>query len=253
MTIILELPCSGETHRIEILEDGTAVMLDHDEEMVRAFIAFNAAVPPCFVVQQQINDTEKVYRATAGKWTGVDWHHRIGVNRLDVLNMTSERAHDLGRKAMATERERVRAAKKALDEAWQELLEESEAAVGFTPADVLTAPSVGKLYDLKGNVYEAEEDLKRARAVVSDWRAAWQYILKVEQVIQDTEAKMAAARALLLQGRFATAYSKADTQLRELLRHHFDRVHEWRFYVNNLLMLQDMAGAFEVRVASEAP
>jgi hypothetical protein len=65
---ILELPCDGETHRIEILEDGTAVMLDHDEEMVRAFIAFNAAEPSCFVVQQRINDAEAAYRAAMERW-----------------------------------------------------------------------------------------------------------------------------------------------------------------------------------------
>jgi hypothetical protein len=247
MMTILELSCGDETHRIEILEDGTAVMLDHDEDQVRAFVAFGATVPACLIIQKQINDSEEVYRATAGKWTGVDWHHRIGVNQLNVLNMTSERAHDLGRKAMATERERVREAEEALN--WASIkLTLAEQALGLGPMEAMTAPSIGKLGDARDEVERAKEDLERAKAVVSDWRRAWQYILKVEQVIQDTEAKMAAARALLLQGRFATAHSKADAQLREVLRHDFDRVHEWRFYVVNLLMLQDMVGTFDVRV-----
>ena len=58
---ILELPCSGETHRVEIHNDGTAVMLDHNEKTLRAFMAFDSEVPPCFDVIDHLQACEEAY------------------------------------------------------------------------------------------------------------------------------------------------------------------------------------------------
>jgi hypothetical protein len=40
----------AKRHRLEILDDGTMRMLDHNEEMVRAFAAFNAKKPKCLEI-----------------------------------------------------------------------------------------------------------------------------------------------------------------------------------------------------------
>jgi hypothetical protein len=156
---ILELPCGGETHRIEILKDGTAVMLDHDEEMVRSFIAFGAAVPSCFVVQQRIDDAEKAYRSAREAWT-----------------------IDAGRERTST---------------------------------------------------------RRGETMSPDMKMA----------MRRTEAEMRSARSMTVEGRFAEAWSTADIHYRSMLAHCWPPYVRWRYYVNNLLMLQDVAGVFDVRVA----
>jgi hypothetical protein len=57
MAIVLTIPCDGHQHRIELHNDGTAVMLDHDEELVRSFVAFNAEPPACLVAMDEARNT----------------------------------------------------------------------------------------------------------------------------------------------------------------------------------------------------
>jgi hypothetical protein len=51
MTVKLMAHCDGEEHWLELREDGTMRMLDHDEDMVKAFVAFDAAPPECLLSQ----------------------------------------------------------------------------------------------------------------------------------------------------------------------------------------------------------
>jgi hypothetical protein len=44
------VPCGGIKHYVDLNEDGTARMLDHDETQVRAFVEFGAEGPLCFDV-----------------------------------------------------------------------------------------------------------------------------------------------------------------------------------------------------------
>jgi hypothetical protein len=48
-TVDLEIECSGEMHHIRASSDGTLRILDHDEDMLRAFSAFGAHKPECMV------------------------------------------------------------------------------------------------------------------------------------------------------------------------------------------------------------
>ena len=47
MSIVIEFECEGHTHRLELRDDGTFHMLDHEEIDVRAFVAFGAKPPGC--------------------------------------------------------------------------------------------------------------------------------------------------------------------------------------------------------------
>ena len=50
MTVALRVRCEGEWHRLELLDDGTLRMLDHNEKTLRAFAAFQAEKPRCLKV-----------------------------------------------------------------------------------------------------------------------------------------------------------------------------------------------------------
>ncbi len=47
MPCVIEVLCEGHTHRLEVRDDGTAHMLDHEEIDVRAFVVFGAKPPGC--------------------------------------------------------------------------------------------------------------------------------------------------------------------------------------------------------------
>ena len=47
MAVVIEVECEGHTHRLEVRDDGTYHMLDHEEIDVRAFVAFGAKPPGC--------------------------------------------------------------------------------------------------------------------------------------------------------------------------------------------------------------
>ena len=47
MSVVIDVLCEGHTHRLELRDDGTCHMLDHEEIDVRAFVAFGAKPPGC--------------------------------------------------------------------------------------------------------------------------------------------------------------------------------------------------------------
>ena len=47
MKVALGIECEGTAHLIELHDDGTAVMLDHNEKTLRSFVAFDAPMPAC--------------------------------------------------------------------------------------------------------------------------------------------------------------------------------------------------------------
>ncbi len=47
MALVIEVICEGHTHHLELRDDGTFRMLDHEEIDVRAFVAFGAKPPGC--------------------------------------------------------------------------------------------------------------------------------------------------------------------------------------------------------------
>jgi hypothetical protein len=46
-SIVVDVPCGEETHRLELRDDGTARMLDHDPRVVAAFTRMGATPPEC--------------------------------------------------------------------------------------------------------------------------------------------------------------------------------------------------------------
>jgi hypothetical protein len=52
-SVVVDVLCEGETHRVELRDDATAEMLDHDSAMVEAFTAFNAKPPECLLVTRR--------------------------------------------------------------------------------------------------------------------------------------------------------------------------------------------------------
>jgi hypothetical protein len=69
-SFVVEVLCGEEMHRVELRDDGTARMLDHDldEEMVAAFTAFGAKPPECLLVQRR-------------------WGHSPMATILDIFNL----------------------------------------------------------------------------------------------------------------------------------------------------------------------
>lgn len=55
-TIVIEVPCGGERHHIEVRDDGSVRMLDHNEDMVRSFVEFGAAAPDCLVELEDVRE-----------------------------------------------------------------------------------------------------------------------------------------------------------------------------------------------------
>jgi hypothetical protein len=54
--IVIDVPCSGEMHQIELRDDGTAVMLVHDEAIVRACVVFGARPPECLAALDEARE-----------------------------------------------------------------------------------------------------------------------------------------------------------------------------------------------------
>jgi hypothetical protein len=70
MTVKLREFCEGQEHWLELREDGELYMLDHDEDMVRAFVAFNAEPPDCFRTQRVwVNDFVRILFDPRDVWT----------------------------------------------------------------------------------------------------------------------------------------------------------------------------------------
>jgi hypothetical protein len=47
-SVVIKIVCDGEVHRIELRDDGTARMLDHDPRVVAAFTRMGATPPLCY-------------------------------------------------------------------------------------------------------------------------------------------------------------------------------------------------------------
>ena len=45
--LVFTVTCGGEEHRVEIHEDGTMHLRDHNEKTLKAFVAFDAPKPQC--------------------------------------------------------------------------------------------------------------------------------------------------------------------------------------------------------------
>ena len=72
----VEVGCSGETHRIVIinaLSGPKFEMLDHDEDMVRAFVAFDAKGPPCFELIRLLNESLDIIWALMSQIANGPW------------------------------------------------------------------------------------------------------------------------------------------------------------------------------------
>ena len=58
MALVIEVLCEGNTHRLEVRDDGTFHMLDHEEIDVRAFVAFGAKPPGCLEAIDEARDNQ---------------------------------------------------------------------------------------------------------------------------------------------------------------------------------------------------
>lgn len=54
--IAFRVHCGDAMHRLEIHEDGSMHMADHNEEEVYAFVAFGAKKPKCLEIIEMYND-----------------------------------------------------------------------------------------------------------------------------------------------------------------------------------------------------
>ena len=60
----MKVPCSWETHRIELHDDGTARLLDHNEKTMRSFAAFGMTPPDCLDLLEEWEDDPETFIAT---------------------------------------------------------------------------------------------------------------------------------------------------------------------------------------------
>jgi hypothetical protein len=68
-SITTEVTCSGETHLLELRDDGSATMLDHDETMVRSFVEFGAEPPGCLTAIEVWREDPSEYLLYMAKLT----------------------------------------------------------------------------------------------------------------------------------------------------------------------------------------
>jgi hypothetical protein len=248
---VLEVPCGSEKHRIELRDDGTTQMLDHDEDMVRSFLAFGANPPSCFVILGLIRGAEAAYQEATGKWTHVQWPQLIGHTHLPMENRWAKHIEPLLEKARADEAERIEKAMERRDAAGF-VLRMVERSLGLGPMEAMSYTGFNRnLFAAQQKLEEANEYLEAHRAVVTDYEKALKYAQRIEQLAQETEKRMAEAREAFLNGDFYRAWGRANATIRSAAPRFKEAT--WRFYVNNLLMLQDAAGVFDVHVAGRGP
>jgi hypothetical protein len=53
MAVVLKLPCDDTTHRVELDTDGNFRLLDHPDQMAKAFSAFGAKMPGCLRIMKR--------------------------------------------------------------------------------------------------------------------------------------------------------------------------------------------------------
>ena len=246
-SVVLELPCGGETHRIELRADGTARMLDHSEDMVRSFMAFGADAPSCFVILQQLQCVERNYQDATGQWTHVQWGDRpVGGNQIRTEDMRADELERLLEAAKASEADRVQEAQEEFDTATLKL-RLIERSMGRCPDASRDYPVRGRLLKPERRQRKAKEVLEKHRALVEEYEQALDYVRSVEVAAQEAEKRMAEAREAFLEGDFYLANGRARAALAQITSAHGRSV--WKLYSDMLVMLEDMTSVFDVRVS----
>ncbi len=90
MAVVMEVICEGHTHRLEVRDDGTFHMLDHEEIDVRAFVAFGAKPPGC------LEEIDKAREEPASSCS-ITWTSTRRSKVLLVLRLRRARAANLVR------------------------------------------------------------------------------------------------------------------------------------------------------------
>jgi hypothetical protein len=99
--------------------DNHVVLLNHDQDMTEAFVAFGAKRPECMVLMRKLREVIDAYQRAATFWTGINWplFTKGKVLQVNLEGMTADEAEKLLLEAEATENERISAAQDAVREA----------------------------------------------------------------------------------------------------------------------------------------
>jgi hypothetical protein len=212
--------------------DNDVVFLNHDSDMMEAFVAFGARRPECMTLTQRLREVIDAYRQASTFWTGINWpmSTKGKVLQVNLENVTADEVIDLLREAEETEGERVRAA--------QDAVREAQAHVSAVSYDRDPQSLV---------VEEAKDELKRLRKVLTEEVALTEALVEgLEQLI---EAEGDALKAAQFGRESFNAFLRKDFHSARALASNAERVETkapmpldlryWRAYYNALSRLHN--------------
>jgi hypothetical protein len=202
---IYEAPCGDETHRVAITKEGAVVMLDHNPQTVAAFMAFGAAKPACLDLQKALYQADAAYRRAKGSWTGVDWDHEVGFNRLQARGVTEAAARHRLKRARYQHLERI-------DRAIQRYTDVNKALERLTVGRSKRPgyhPRMGKEQDLWIKRQTRYNEMQYEIYLEQDLIQLVLYVAKAEAAARDVERLGAQAHEAFLDGDIGKAIELA--------------------------------------------
>jgi hypothetical protein len=224
--------CDGKKHYVELNEDGTARMLDHDEAMVRSFVEFGV---------------EDTYQKAAEKSCAM-WDYEFGLNLLKIGGRTSPQVRRELERARKSESRRVRAAKMVLEDA-EKAVEMQGGALG---SELWEVPRGfwNRFEDAMMQAERAAEELRKAKGLVRDWEQMLEYIIAAEAAALDARAAFTRARSSTIAGHFHIARQTAEEEHACLVQAGYLRLADlWLPYKEELRLFAHESAEFQVTVS----
>jgi hypothetical protein len=183
---VIDCDETGEDHRLGV-RDGHIEMLDHNEEMVRAFMAFNAHEPDCMLMANMFRPSVEEFYKAQQQWSKTVWSnfHQDAQQRISVTGMTLDEIQK--RAAKAFDPQKLQAAKKRLAAA--------KAVMAKYGPRMLIDPEAGRRYsEAAASIPYLEMGIDAAEGASYPWKHALDVVEGWEKAA--TEAHNLAISAL---------------------------------------------------------
>ena len=201
----VDLVCEDDqVHRLGV-RDGKIVVLDHNEKTVKAFSAFDAPVPPCVEIAEQLRPVVATYYATLAAWRRTLWanFYRDPDGEIDTSDMTID---DLqARMATAVDHRKVARTRK-------QIAEQKAILNAADPRMFLDASAMQRYAKANERLANLERILSSQLAADTAWQVAIYWVKEREEEARRVEV----LGEELLSLAFALRYDDGWEKLREL-------------------------------------